>query len=104
MQDNVPIHTARIVKQWFQQHNLKVLNWPSYSPDLNSIEHLWFCLKKLVYVINSDIEKVTEGVEKIKKALGKALIKAWNLIEADILESLVMNMLKQIKAVVASKG
>ena len=26
MQNNVPIHTARIVKQWFQQHDLKVLD------------------------------------------------------------------------------
>ena len=104
MQDNAPIHTARIVKQWFQQHDLKVLDWSFYSPDLNSIEHLWFCLKKLVYVINSDIEKVTEGVEKIKEALDKALIEAWNLIEADILESLMMSMSKWIKAVIASEG
>ena len=94
MQNNVSIHTIRIVKQWFQQHDLEMLDWPSYLFDLNPIEHLWFCLKKLVYVVNPDIEKVIEGVEKIKEALSKTLIEAWNLIEADILESLMMNMLK----------
>ena len=57
-----------------------------------------------MYVINPDIEKVTKGVEKIKEALSKALIKTWNLIEADILENLMINMSKQIKAVVASKS
>ena len=40
--DRCPVHQARVVQDWFQQHpQFQLLPWPSKGADCNPIENLW---------------------------------------------------------------
>ena len=62
MQDNAPIHKARIVTEWLENYRIPTLEWPPYSPDLNPIEHAWARLKDLIVKLDPTI--VEQGASK----------------------------------------
>ena len=66
-QDNVPYHKAKMVQDWFEEHNheFEVLTWPPNSPELNPIEHLWDVLDKQV----RSIEAPPPSLQDVKNLL-----------------------------------
>lgn len=93
-QDNDPKHTSLAVRAWFEENDISKMEWPSQSPDLNPMEHVWARLK-------TNLEgKIFRNKEELKLALQEK----WNAIEPQFLEKLVASMPHRMKAVIKSKG
>ena len=60
MQDYAPVHRARSILAWLQTHEINVMEWPPYSPDLNPIENVWGILARRVYANGRQFNSVNE--------------------------------------------
>ncbi|KAG1135088.1 hypothetical protein G6F38_013060 [Rhizopus arrhizus] len=69
-QDNDPKHTSKLARQWFKDNNFKcdhTFNWPSQSPDLNPIEHIWHHLKLKLSAYDIRAKGVHELWDRVEK-------------------------------------
>lgn len=79
-QDNDPKHTVKTTKEFIRGKKWMVLDCPSQFPDLNSIQHAFYPLKRsLQRLISPDHQQPKEAV-----------LKAWNTITKGECKSLVI--------------
>lgn len=96
-QDNASIHTCSDTQDFLASIDcLKILPWPSRSPDLNPIENLWGILANRVY----GQDKQYSSLDKLEDAV----FLAWDSIEVDILENLINSMPKRMGSVIFNQG
>ena len=95
-QENARAHTARATQRYFQAHNIDVIDWPSLSPDLAPIEHVWDELGRRVYRRNHPPRNVNE--------LRQALIEEWRGIPQMRIRNIVNSMRKRCTACIAAGG
>ncbi len=80
--NNHPKHTAKMTTALLLKVKVKVMEWPSMSPDLNPIEHMWGILKR-----------------KVEKQLRDVIMEEWKRMPATTCAALVNSMPRRIKAV-----
>lgn len=92
--DNDPKHTSNHVQEWFRQNNIRVLDWPAQSPDLNPIENLW-----------EEVERrIRTELFPNKQALMNKISEVWRNLPLSVLENLINSMPRRCGKVIANNG
>jgi transposase len=93
-QDNDPKHKSKFVTRFLEENGISVLEWPSQSPDLNPIEHVWAYMKR----------ELRGKSFKNKNELKVHLLSLWENVPGELLKKIVDSMPRRIRAVLAANG
>ena len=74
---------------------MEELDWPAQSPDLNSIEHLWYQLECRM--------RVRPNLPTSVPDLTNALVAEWKQVPSAMLQHLVESLRRRVEAVIAAK-
>lgn len=93
-QDNARPHTARLTMALLRANNINVMDWPSLSPDLAPIEHVWDALGKRVREHNpTDVNQ-----------LRNALLQEWQNMPQNVIRTIVYSMRRRCQACINANG
>ena len=95
-QDNSSCHPSADTLAWFEERGIKVMPWPSLSPDLNPIENLWGQLTRVVFADGKSYDSVRD--------LKMAIEDAWKRISHVELKNLVDYMPSRVLACFQAEG
>ncbi|KAI4886909.1 hypothetical protein NFI96_008690 [Prochilodus magdalenae] len=52
MQDNARPHVAGVCQQFLQDKGIEAMDWPTRSPDLNLIDHIWDIMSRFIHQLS----------------------------------------------------
>lgn len=95
-QDNCPVHTANDVTHWFQTHNVEVLPWAAFSPDINPIENIWGIIVKKIYNRNFRPQNSDD--------LWEIIHACWEEMDPNIVSNIIQSIPKRLAQVIEKQG
>ena len=95
-QDNARPHVARFCQDFLANHGINPLDWPSYSPDLSPIEHLWDEMYRRV--------RGRWNAPATLYQLRAALLEDWDYIPMRRINALMNSMRRRIRVVTDARG
>jgi transposase len=97
LHDNDPKHRSRMTQEWLKRNEVKVIDWPAYSPDLNPIENMWYFVKCELAKYDEPPKGMLELWERVEHI--------WNnKIDKDMCLRYINSMPERIQAVIKAKG
>ncbi|KAI4878812.1 hypothetical protein NFI96_010008 [Prochilodus magdalenae] len=79
--NNARPHVARVCRQFLENEGTDTIDWPTGSPDLNPIEHLWDIMFRSIRRHQAALQTVQE--------LSDALVQIWEEIPQDTIRRLI---------------
>ena len=95
-QDNARTHVARVTLDFLRQQLVNTLPWPSLSPDLSPIEHVWVELGRRVR--SRTVQPA--NLQQLEAALNQE----WQAIPQYIIRCYVQSMHRRCQAVIQAQG
>lgn len=96
MQDNARIHTARIIRDYFAERHIEVLNHPPKSPDLNLIENIWAIME----------QDRPHLIERTHERLNAHVVNRWENLRGrqDVFQNLYNSLAKRFRYIIDHNG
>ncbi|UYV70087.1 Transposase [Cordylochernes scorpioides] len=92
-QDNARPHTARISQQALK--DVQMLPWPTYSPDLSPIEHVWDIIGRRLHALPQP---------RSEDELWQMVEREWRAISQDVIRTLIDSLPRRVAACIAVRG
>jgi transposase len=96
MQDGATSHSARITRALLDREGVEVMMWPSMSPDMNPIEHIWDHIKRQLNHRIMPINSIRELRDEIHEL--------WHAIPQARIRRLIHSCRRRVGAVIANRG
>jgi len=98
-QDGATVHTSHLTMNFLKDENIKVLEWPAHSPDMNVIEHVWHYLKVKLYKLQPsyNAQELWDNVCDVMKEM-------WNDEMTERVQNLFESMPRRMQAIVKARG
>lgn len=94
--DNAPAHQAADVRDFFQTQGIRRLPWPSKSPDLNPIEHVWDHIK---WRLNSR-PQIANSTQQLENWISEE----WRQMSQEFINNLIDSMPRRVRSVIEARG
>ena len=88
-----PAHTARRTVEWLEQQDISTIQWPSHSPDLKIIAHVWVFMGR----------EIVRVMPATKNDLIRALHNSWLNITLPYLHNLYNSLPGRVMAVIKGR-
>lgn len=94
--DNDPKHTAKDTQNWLCTNSIECLQWPSCSPDMNPIEHVWNYVNLRIRARKDQPSNIVQLKQLIEEE--------WYAVPVAYIKSLYESMPRRIEALKKAKG
>lgn len=96
MHDNASPHASKITREELAKRNIRPIEWPAFSPDLNPIKHAWKWMKD--YIADRFKDKLSDY------QLIDAIQEAWEAVPISFLDGLIQSMPARVQWVLNNQG